>query len=316
MSRTYSTIGINLKGMPFAESDRLLTLLTPEYGLIRVVAPGARKPKSKLAGRSGLFVVNQLLIAKGRSLDKITQAETLKSYGGLSQNLGKLASSQYLAELVLYQALSEHPQQELFLLLSEHLTRLENLPNTTNSQTLIQIIAYLVHGTFHLLASAGIAPQVQVCSVTQRPIMPDFRTLNWWVGFSFDLGGTVSLSGLKDNSTEQCINYPLTRSVSRSNETDSSTASPPKGFRLNAKLNAAQLSIWQRLALPQLTEISEKGSILGANSTILTSESISLSDWISVEQLLRRYAEYHLGRTIRSASLVDTYIQSQLNALF
>jgi len=58
--------------------------LTQEYGLIRVVHQ-ARKQTRETGGRSGLFVVNELLIAKGRSLDKITQAETLESYSGLSQ---------------------------------------------------------------------------------------------------------------------------------------------------------------------------------------------------------------------------------------
>ncbi|HEY9873712.1 MAG TPA: recombination protein O N-terminal domain-containing protein, partial [Candidatus Obscuribacterales bacterium] len=80
MSRTYKATGINLKSMPLGEADRLLTILTREFGLIRAVAPGARKHHSKLSGRSGLFVVNELLIAQGRSLDKITQAETKESY--------------------------------------------------------------------------------------------------------------------------------------------------------------------------------------------------------------------------------------------
>jgi DNA repair protein RecO (recombination protein O) len=44
-----------------------------------------------LRGRSEIFVVNQFLIARGRSLDKITQAETIESYSGLSRDLGKLA---------------------------------------------------------------------------------------------------------------------------------------------------------------------------------------------------------------------------------
>jgi len=44
-------------------------------------------------------VVNELLIAKGRSLDKITQAESLESYPRHAKI--KLAASQYLAEMVL-----------------------------------------------------------------------------------------------------------------------------------------------------------------------------------------------------------------------
>jgi DNA repair protein RecO (recombination protein O) len=95
--------------------------------LIKVIASGARKSNSSLGGRSAIFVVNSLAIAKGRSLDRITEAHTLNTYGGLSGDLGKLAAGQYLVELVLAQALSEHPQEELYQLLNLHLGRLNDL---------------------------------------------------------------------------------------------------------------------------------------------------------------------------------------------
>ena len=104
MSRSYKATGINLKAMPIGENDRLLTILTPEFGLVRAVAPGARKPQSRVGGRSGLFVINQLLIAKGKRLDKLVQAETLRSFPKLSQHLGRLTASQYLAELHFFRA--------------------------------------------------------------------------------------------------------------------------------------------------------------------------------------------------------------------
>jgi DNA repair protein RecO (recombination protein O) len=124
MSGTYKATGINLKAVPIGENDRLVTILTREHGLIKAIAPGARKSNSTLSGRSAIFVVNSLLIAKGRSLDKITQAETVTTYSGLSGDLSKLAASQYLAELVLAQALSERPQEDLYQLLLLHLGRL------------------------------------------------------------------------------------------------------------------------------------------------------------------------------------------------
>ncbi|MEO1298042.1 MAG: DNA repair protein RecO, partial [Cyanobacteria bacterium J06636_16] len=125
MSRSYKATGINLKGMPMGETDRLLTILTAEQGLIRVLAPGARKHKSRLAGRSSQFVVNNIFVVQGKRLDKLVQADTVRSFPGLSADLAKLTASQYLAELVLCQALSEQPQEELFTLLVEHLQRLE-----------------------------------------------------------------------------------------------------------------------------------------------------------------------------------------------
>ncbi|NEP89670.1 MAG: DNA repair protein RecO [Okeania sp. SIO2C2] len=271
MALTYKATGINLKAIPIGESDRLLTILTPEYGLIRVVAPGVRKPKSKLGGRSELFVVNQLLISQGRSLDRINQAETILSYAGLSQNLGKLAAGQYLAELVLHQALSEHPQTELFYLLSEHLGRIEKLQNKTDRLWHTQLISYLAHGIYHLLAIEGIAPQVQICCITGHPLQPNFNHPNWQVGFSIDSGGTIKL-------------------------TDTSVVpSSQQQVRMNTMLNANQLSLFQQLAQPQL------------NAQV---ELTSHQDWIIVEKLLRKYTQYHLDYSIRSAALIDTYLQS------
>ena len=322
MSRTYKAIGINLKSMPLGESDRLLTILTQEYGLIRLVAPGARKQNSKLGGRSGLFVVNELLIAKGRSLDKITQAETLESYSGLSQDLGRLAASQYLAEMVLAQALSEQPQEELFCLLNEHLVRLEQLPSTPATL----VLAHLTHAVFHLLALAGITPQVQVCCLTERPLTPDFNDPDWRVGFSVPAGGTVSLSALQhlqaeggkmirrqgDRETRRVVEIPL---GSASFSIKGVVAEANTGYQtvihcqeipvLNTRINAIELALLQQLAGAELNQLN----------TLLPDASVcSDTSWQFIEQILRQYTQYHLGRPIRSAALLDSYFASLPNS--
>lgn len=285
MNRTYKVTGIILKATPLGESDRLLTILTQELGLIRVAAPGARKSRSRLGGRIGLFVVNQFLIAKGRSLDKITQADIVNSHSGLGKNLGKLAAGQYLAELVLSQALSEQPQAELFLLLEEHLSRLEQLPNLPTPETAIAIVACLTHGIFHLLALAGIAPQVQLCCITQHPLIPNFAEPNWVAGFSIDSGGIVNLAGLAAKSGD--------RTSSRVAEGTGRYLTDTVPVRIDARLAADRLAILQQLVEPDLR------NIWGAHHS---------EAWIAVERLLRRYAEYHFARSIRSASLIDTYL--------
>ncbi|NEP11879.1 MAG: DNA repair protein RecO [Symploca sp. SIO2C1] len=304
MSRTYKATGINLKNMPLGEADRLVTILTREYGLIRAVAPGARKQKSKLGGRMGLFVVNQLLLAKGRSLDKITQADTLESYPGLSKDLGKLAASQYLAELVLHHALSEQSQEELFELLNEHLRRLEQLPSSNGKQSEISLVlAQLSHGIFHLLALAGIAPQVQMCCVTQKSLSPDFTDPDWQVGFSLDAGGTVNLAG--NNSRVATLPHPALatkETVAQTADnypTNVQNQSPPK---LNSKLDAIELTLLQQLAAPELPPLSQ----VFHNQTEgrFTIDSVNLV-WVKVERLLREYTQYHFGRSIRSATLLD-----------
>jgi DNA repair protein RecO (recombination protein O) len=219
MSRTYQATGINLQAQPMGESDRLVTILTREFGLIRVIAPGARKHLSSLGGRSGMFVVNELLIAKGRSLDKITQAQTLKSYAGLSLDLGKLAASQYLIEMVLAQALSEQPQEELYDLLNQHLQELAEIPRSNRWS----ILRHLVHAVFNFLTLSGMTPEVQVCCLTGRDLIPDFNQPKWQVGFSVPAGGTLNLTAWQQNPE----------------------------VVLSRRLNATELAILQQLSEPQ-----------------------------------------------------------------
>jgi DNA repair protein RecO (recombination protein O) len=271
MSKTYQATGIILRGMPLGEADRLVTILTSEYGLVRAVVPGARKHKSSLRGRSELFVVNHLLLVKGRSLDKLTQADTVESYPKLSQNLGKLTASQYLAELVLGLALSDQPQTELYELLLEHLRRLENLSDER------ELLPHLTQAFFHLLVIAGIGPQVQFCGLTRQKIHPNFSDLQWRFGFSFEAGGAIQFNPHPDRP-----------------ENSQNLATP----KINATLGAVELSVLQHLGerfLPGERQMIPEN---------LSSPSLDLA-WIKIERLLRDYAEYHLGYSFRSASMLD-----------
>lgn len=298
MSGTYKAIGINLKSSPLGESDRLLTVLTKEFGLLRVVAPGARKHKSSLGGRSSLFVVNQLLLARGKSLDKIIQAESVESYPGLSQDLAKLTAGQYLAELALYQALSDQPQTELFHLLREHLSRLEQFPAGAT-------LPSLTHATFHLLVLAGVAPQVQSCCLSQESIQPDFTHPDWRIGFSITAGGTVTLAAMEQARTEAAAQPHPDRVADtagsfgrRAVQVAASGRFFPKTPELFIQLDATELSLLQQLSQPHLIQ-----DFLRANELLL--QPAHWHHWLVLERVLRHYAQYHFDRPIRSASLID-----------
>jgi DNA repair protein RecO (recombination protein O) len=270
MSGTYKATGINLKAIPIGENDRLLTILTREYGLIKAIVPGARKSKSSLGGRSALFMVNDLLIAKGRSLDKITQAETVTVYGRLIGDLGKLAASQYLAEIVLAQALREHPQEDLYQLLMLHLGRLNALEHGDNSAS----IAHLCQGIFHLLALGGIAPQLYHCCITRNPIEPDFTTIDWQIGFSIESGSTVELAASAEDPS----------------------------VTVNYRLNALDLLLFQHLSDPNLDRLD----LTIDRFALETISDIELARvWRRVERILRQYIHYHLNLQVKSAALID-----------
>ncbi|MEA5579731.1 DNA repair protein RecO [Nodularia harveyana UHCC-0300] len=292
MSRTYKATGINLKAQVLGESDRIVTILTKEFGLIQAVAPGARKQNSSLGARTGMFVVNELLIAKGRSLDKIIQAQTVKNYPGLAQNLGKLAAGQYLAEIVLCQALSEQPQEELYQLLNEYLDQLEALPSQDAA-----IYAHLAHGVFHLFALAGLSPQVQACCLTHNSLKPNFTDPNWRVGFSVTAGGTVCLEAW-ENLRKQRDEPGLSPSADHPNLDYKTVFHREEIPVISCHLDATELAMLQYLSQPE----------------IMRMEAAKNYSWLSVEQILRQYAQYHLGRPIRSATLIDSYFAANHDA--
>ena len=313
MSRTYKATGINLKSMPMGESDRLLTILTREFGLVRAIAMGSRKHNSRLGGRSELFVVNELLIAKGRSLDKITQAETLESYPRLGQDLKKLIASQYLAELCLHQALSEQPQEDLFSLLNEHLARLEQCTGS-------QVLAHLTHAIFQLLVLAGVAPQVHLCCVTRQLLLPDLNDHTWRVGFSIPAGGTVTLVTLERLLAEnppplrQRASEAPTASVFQTQEPDSKvTANTNSKNRFDQPSRIPIAGLHRRLSAPELVllqhladaALPEPEALLACIQPSGGSQRTLDRLWQSVEQALRSYAQYYLDRPIRSATLID-----------
>jgi DNA repair protein RecO (recombination protein O) len=270
MSGTYKATGINLKTIPIGENDRLVTILTREHGLIKAIAPGARKSNSLMGGRSGLFMVNDLLISKGRSIDKISQAETTISYGRLINDLSKLAASQYLAEIVLAQALRERPQEELYQLLLLHLGRINALDREDNTAA----IAHLCQGIFHLLALDGIAPQVYDCCVTRKPIEPNFRTIGWQIGFSIESGSTVGLE----------------------------VATQEPRIAVNYRLTALDLLCMQHLSDPSLDRLELAIDRFSLESI---SDLAIAGVWRRMERILRQYIHYHLNIQIRSAALID-----------
>ena len=98
--RSYKTEAIVLRHHKLGEADRIVTLLTPGLGKLRAVAKGARRPKSKLAGHLELLTHCQVMLAQGRNLDVVTQAQTIESYLPLREDLWRAGCGLYLAELV------------------------------------------------------------------------------------------------------------------------------------------------------------------------------------------------------------------------
>lgn len=122
--RVYRSEAVVLRRQDLGEADRLLTIYTPDLGKLRVVAKGVRKPRSRKAGHLEPLTRARLMLARGRELDIITQAEALELYPLLRDDLIRLGQALYAVELLDRFTVEEGESQRLYDLLVSTLDRL------------------------------------------------------------------------------------------------------------------------------------------------------------------------------------------------
>ncbi len=97
----FSAEALVIREKNIGESDRLLTLLTKEQGIIKAFASGVKNYKSKKsAGTSLLSFSNFLLEEKGDTY-RVREVSPIRVFFGAGDNIKKLALSQYFCELAL-----------------------------------------------------------------------------------------------------------------------------------------------------------------------------------------------------------------------
>ena len=123
-SRNYQTEGVILKQNRLGESDKIVTIYTPELGKLRAVAKGACRPKSKLGGNVEPLTHSLMLLAKGRNLDIVTQSQTIDGFLALKSDLWRMACGLYVLELTDSFTIEGGENRLLFDLLLDTLQRL------------------------------------------------------------------------------------------------------------------------------------------------------------------------------------------------
>jgi DNA repair protein RecO (recombination protein O) len=174
--RVYRTRAIILKRREQGEADRVITLFTPEYGKRVVIAKGVRKPTSRKAGHLEPFAHASLMLAKGKTWDVITSAQTVTSFRKLREDLDLTAYAYYFCELLDAFVQEEDPHPELYDLLLTAFRRLEMSSNPSLTARWYELA---------LLQHAGFAPQLFTCVQCGERIQP---VTNY---FSHERGGVL-----------------------------------------------------------------------------------------------------------------------------
>lgn len=156
--------GVVLKYKEWGETDRLLTLFTRELGKVQAIAKGVRKPRSRKAGHLEPFTRANMLLARGRDLYILTQAETIETYLTIKNDLVNLGYGFYMIELLSNFTYEEGENRALYRLLVNTLTRL-NQGDDPNILT--------HYFEIRLLDLAGFRPHLFSCANCEREIVAE-----------------------------------------------------------------------------------------------------------------------------------------------
>jgi DNA repair protein RecO len=113
------TVGIVLTRTEYGEADRILTLLTPDQGKIRLMARGVRKIKSRAAGGIELFSESEISFMQGRGeLGTLVSARLIKHYGNIIRDIERVQLG-YDSIRMLHKATEDQLEEEYFELLRQ-----------------------------------------------------------------------------------------------------------------------------------------------------------------------------------------------------
>lgn len=176
----YSDEGIVLRTAKLGEADRIITLFTRGHGKVRAVAKGVRRTKSRFGARLEPFMRVSLLLAEGRSLDNVSQAESIAAYAGaISGDYEAYRAASVICETLNDLVTTEHePQPAQYQLVVGALHALA--ARAHHAQTICK--SYVLRA----LALAGWTPRLHACVVCGRT--------DGLMFFSSAAGGTMCMA--------------------------------------------------------------------------------------------------------------------------
>ncbi len=155
METRFTTEALVIKEMNVGESDRLVTLFTRDYGIIKAFASGAKNIKSKKGAATSLLTYSSFTIKRKKESFRIYEATPISMFFGAGDDIEVLSLSQYFCELANVFAVEGAPNTELLRLI---LNSLHFLTKEKRYPPLIKAITEL-----RIAAISGYSPNLIAC---------------------------------------------------------------------------------------------------------------------------------------------------------
>src|SRR5258708_18004605 len=147
-----------IKRRDFGEADRILTVMTRDYGKIKIKAAGVRKITSRRAAHIELLNHTILHLYKGNTFALLTEAKMLADFSPIKENFDKVGLAYHLCELVDGLCPENQENRNVFFLLQKTLADLSQRDDIFIPQYATAQIDDYTLGTFGLGVSD--APRV------------------------------------------------------------------------------------------------------------------------------------------------------------
>jgi DNA repair protein RecO (recombination protein O) len=166
--RVYTTPAIVLRHRKLGDADHILTLYTARLGKLDAVARGVRKARSRLAGHVEPLVHVTVLLARGRTLDVVTQAETIESFAHVRDDLERMSRALYICELLDRFTELRSENFGLYRLLLDTLRRIDQRPDVDTAVRFFEMA---------LLRELGYQPELDACVACRNRLAAE---TNYW----------------------------------------------------------------------------------------------------------------------------------------
>jgi DNA repair protein RecO (recombination protein O) len=178
-ARLHKTEALVLRRAEYGEADYLLSLYTPDYGKLQVVAKGARKATSRLTGQVEPFSLLRVLLKRGKAdLHTLGEVEVLEHYLPLREDLERGVMAHHFLELFDQFGAEGEGHPAAFALLARALVWL------CDQEADPRLVAR--YAEFQLLRAMGYEPSLFQCAVSGEELKPEDQF------FSLEQGGVVA----------------------------------------------------------------------------------------------------------------------------
>ena len=151
----FTTEGLVIKVTNVGESDRLVTLFTREYGIIKAFASGAKNIKSKKGAATSLLTFSSFTILHKKGTNRIYEAAPIAQFFTMGSDIEVLFLTQYFCELALVFGIEETPNPELLRII------LNSLHFVTKKQKDLNLIKAITE--LRIASICGYKPDLIAC---------------------------------------------------------------------------------------------------------------------------------------------------------